>query len=164
MATSSYIGLLNDDGSIHAIYCHNDGYLRHNGVMLMAYYQEKEKVKELIDLGDISLLEEKISPDTDQVHTFEDPQVGVTISYIRDRGDKNSVTKTFESLQAFINDYNVNEINYAYLYDNEKSQWMCTDDDYITQETLQPLEELLEENGINYENEISEHNMMLLGI
>lgn len=56
MATRSRIGLELKDGSILSIYSHWDGYPDFNGVKLVENFNTLEKVKELIDMGDISCL------------------------------------------------------------------------------------------------------------
>lgn len=40
MSTRSHIGLLLEDGRIESIYCHNDGYLSHNGHILDSFYND----------------------------------------------------------------------------------------------------------------------------
>lgn len=56
MATRSNIFIENVDGTFTGIYCHWDGYLDYNGVILYQAYQTHEKLQKLIDLGDISSL------------------------------------------------------------------------------------------------------------
>jgi hypothetical protein len=56
MGTRSRIGLELSDGSILSIYSHWDGYPKFNGVKLVEHFNTKEKVQELVDLGDISAL------------------------------------------------------------------------------------------------------------
>jgi hypothetical protein len=56
MGTRSRIGLELSDGSILSIYSHWDGYPGFNGVKLVEHFNTKEKVQELVDLGDISCL------------------------------------------------------------------------------------------------------------
>lgn len=63
MSTRSYI-LLQDGDVLKGIYCHNDGYLSHNGVILQKAYQDLDKVKKLISLGDLSALGENLEPFT----------------------------------------------------------------------------------------------------
>ena len=63
MSTRSSIAIKNEDGSIDAIYCHNDGYLTNNGAILYKNYQDPAKVQQLINLGSISSL--GIVPDQD---------------------------------------------------------------------------------------------------
>lgn len=56
MSTHASIWMRNSDGKVSGIYCHFDGYLSHVGKILETYYADTEKVKALIDLGDISYL------------------------------------------------------------------------------------------------------------
>jgi hypothetical protein len=56
MSTRGRIGIELSDGSILSIYSHFDGYPEFNGVKLVEHFNTKEKVQELIDLGDISCL------------------------------------------------------------------------------------------------------------
>lgn len=60
MATRSRIGILHSDGSIHAHYCHSDGYFSWNGKMIHEHYQDPKKIQKLIDLGDMSVLQQEI--------------------------------------------------------------------------------------------------------
>ena len=76
MATRSRIAIENQDGTVTSIYCHFDGYLEHNGKILQNHFTNREKVEQLIALGDLSCLGEDIeegAPDT--------------IAYHRDRGE-----------------------------------------------------------------------------
>lgn len=56
MSTRSRIGIENPDGTIRSIYCHWNGYLAGVGTILLEDYQSREKINELLDLGDISSL------------------------------------------------------------------------------------------------------------
>ena len=56
MSTRSRIGLELSDGSIISIYNHFDGYKEFTGVKLVENFNTLDKVKELIDMGDISCL------------------------------------------------------------------------------------------------------------
>ena len=62
MGTRSNIFIENLDGTYTGIYCHWDGYLDYNGVILYQAYQTSEKLQKLIDLGDISSLGAEIDP------------------------------------------------------------------------------------------------------
>ena len=66
MSTRSSIAIKHEDGSIDAIYCHNDGYLTNNGVILYKNYQDPAKVQQLINLGSISSLGIVPNQDPDQ--------------------------------------------------------------------------------------------------
>lgn len=54
--------MLQDGDVLKAIYCHHDGSLSHNGVILQKAYQDLDKVKKLISLGDLSALGENLEP------------------------------------------------------------------------------------------------------
>lgn len=54
MATRSNIAIKNKDGTYDYVYCHFDGYLDNNGVILYDHYQDENKIRRLIDLGDMS--------------------------------------------------------------------------------------------------------------
>ena len=70
MSTRSHIGIWNEDGSLDVIYCHWDGYPSYNGAVLLHHYQDPEKIRELIALGDISSLAESVKP-AEGEHSFE---------------------------------------------------------------------------------------------
>lgn len=72
MSTRSRIAYLESDGTIHSVYCHCDGYLSHNGIILEHYYKNFNKVKELISLGDISSLGITTEYRTDSEDTWDD--------------------------------------------------------------------------------------------
>jgi len=60
MGTRSTIALEFADSTVQQIYCHWDGYLEHNGKILQEHYSDPFKLRDLIDLGDMSSLGERI--------------------------------------------------------------------------------------------------------
>lgn len=60
MATRSTIALEYADGTVGQIYCHWDGYLSNNGKILLENYTDPFKVRELLDNGDMSSLNEEV--------------------------------------------------------------------------------------------------------
>ena len=60
MGTRSTIALEYADGTVVQIYCHWDGYLDHNGMILYANYEDPFKVRELLDNGDMSSLDRAV--------------------------------------------------------------------------------------------------------
>lgn len=88
MSTRSYIFKENQDGTYTGIYCHFDGYLSHNGSILLNHYSNREKVEKLISKGNLSSLAPNIDPDPNKPHSFDEPQEGVCVFYRRDRGGK----------------------------------------------------------------------------
>ena len=85
MSTHATIAIFNEDGFITSTYVHHDGYKSYVGRMLLEHYTTKESVEELINLGDISVLAPSI--EKPEGHTFENPVVGYTVAYHRDRGE-----------------------------------------------------------------------------
>lgn len=63
MGTCSNIGILFKDGHIESIYCHWDGYIEHVGKILLNNYKTIDKIKELLDCGNISSIEMDGWPD-----------------------------------------------------------------------------------------------------
>lgn len=56
MGTRSRIGIEMPDHTVVSVYCHWDGYVEHNGRILVQHYQNREDVQELIDGGSMSSL------------------------------------------------------------------------------------------------------------
>ena len=103
---------------IKSIYCHFDGYASGVGKTLMDNYQDREKVEALISLGDISFLEEEITPTGP--HSFDYPQKGVTVAYHRDRGEKLKSPRINSSVREFF----LSDIEeYGYLF-TEEGEWL----------------------------------------
>ena len=119
MATRSNIAIVNQDGSITGIYCHWDGYPEYVGKMLLNHYNNVGIVNELLDLGDLSQLCEKLYSDNNS-HTFDKPQKGVCVAYGRDRGDTGTDSRTFEDLGEY--EHFGSGVDYQYLFEDGK--WM----------------------------------------
>lgn len=60
MSTRSYILIETKEKKYKGIYCHCDGYLEYNGLILNDCYKDREKVENLINLGDLSSLHSKL--------------------------------------------------------------------------------------------------------
>jgi hypothetical protein len=115
MATRSYIGVRNTDGSVDYIYCHFDGYPEHNGAILTEYYSNINRVNELLNLGDLSVLGKFIGEKQD----FNKRVVGNCLAYGRDRGESN-VGKRRNAYSMLITDQSV---DYVYIFDGD--YWEC---------------------------------------
>lgn len=103
MSTRSLIAKQVGDDLYCNIYCHMDGYLTHNGALLIDHYNTPEKVDEILNLGDLSFLTPELYPDPAKPHSFDyhNRQEGVTVAYGRDRGETDVAAKfsTFEELK-----------------------------------------------------------------
>ena len=122
MSTRSRIGILNPDGSTRTIYCHSDGYPEHQLPILTQHYSSIEKVEELLNLGDISSLGERIAPNLEEKHTFKNRAKGVTVAYHRDRGEPMTAALRYENIHALKkSDWS---IDWFYLFDAKKGEWL----------------------------------------
>jgi hypothetical protein len=88
MATRSTIAVVHEDGTVSQIYCHYDGYLQHNGQMLLEYYNNTLAVEFLVSKGDLSVLAPRVS--TTGSHSFDTPENGVctlAVEFLVSKGD-----------------------------------------------------------------------------
>ena len=134
MGTRSAIGIKHGD-VVKAVYCHWDGYLEHNGLILARFYDNSVKVNKLISMGDLSSLGASIGEkhDFNQVNLAETLEETVCKFYKRDRGEENVDYRTFKDVQDFLENFNAGE-EYHYLFDNGKWYYSAYG------EELKPLE------------------------
>lgn len=140
MATRSTIAIELADGTIKKVYCHWDGYLSHNGKILLEHYSDPVKLLKLISKGSISSLGTEIgrkhpfstyelNPDAPdfakktKAH-FNAEQKGWTKFYARDRGEK-LVVDTYKTLEEYITSQ-MEEYNYIL---NKNGVWSVQEDD-----------------------------------
>ena len=97
MATRSTIALEYADGTVDQVYCHFDGYLAHNGQLLLKHYQDPFKVQQVMDLGDLTRLGEDIDK---------------SYFYGRGQGESDVSAIRFPSYDAFLADFHCEEFNY----------------------------------------------------
>lgn len=106
MATRSRIIIKNND-EYKGIYCHFDGDIESVGVTLFKHYNNEEKVKQLIELGNIS----SIGNDLESC-----------VAYSRDRGENKEDNKAFIKHSFYDCYWHVRgEIEFFYVFDN--GQW-----------------------------------------
>lgn len=123
MSTRSRIAIETESGTVKSIYCHFDGYVSGVGKTLYNHY-DKEKLEELIELGDISSLGESTEN---------------TVAYHRDRGEDLCSTDYLSIEGLFGNCFNSGE-EYVY-YLNKDGVWLM----YTLQNTIKILKDELEE-------------------
>ena len=75
MSTRCRIGIENKDGTITSIYCHHDGYLEGVGEILVNHYKAEEKIRKLMELGDMSSLG---TEPVENLRGWENPGLGTT--------------------------------------------------------------------------------------
>jgi len=136
MATRSRIAIENEDGTVTSIYCHFDGYVEHNGMILQEHYNERSKVEALIALGDLSYLDANIEPTGK--HTFNDPEEGVTVAYHRDRGEPLNQIIHYRGVESFFTgDYEM----HGYCFTKE-GKWLVASYGGETKDLKSALEEI----------------------
>jgi len=128
MATRSTIALEYADGTIGQVYCHWDGYLEHNGVLLSKHYSNPFILRDLIDLGDVSSLKPTVGTkhafshfDTEmKQEEYETLYGNMTTFYGRDRGETGTDSKKFIDFQDYMVRFQHEE--YAYIL-RKDGQW-----------------------------------------
>jgi hypothetical protein len=134
MGTRSGIGLVERDAAgkvtrVRGIYCHWDGYLEHNGVILAGCYKTPEKINALLDLGSISVLRDGVGEkhDFDNLERDSPQRVhGWTTAYGRDRGETGTEAKVFsgpKAMSQFRDTFKECWAEYLYLFDKGKWYW-----------------------------------------
>jgi hypothetical protein len=121
MATRSTIALEFADGTVQQVYCHWDGYLENNGRILQGYYTDPFKLRELIDLGDVSSLgiEVGVQHDFSRLDSplpeeeYERLYGDMTTFYGRDRGETGTGPKKFADYADYVENFCHEE--YAYI-------------------------------------------------
>ena len=117
MGTKSHIAIERENGAVESIRCQYDGYPAYNGALLLQHYNTPDRVNALIGLGNITYLAEELEPTG--VHSFEEPQEGVTLAYGRDRGAENTSATQYNSAQEYShiirNAAGTERVQYAYL-------------------------------------------------
>ena len=141
MATRSAIGIKNEKGDIKAIYCHWDGYPEYNGRILEEHYTDISKINELISLGDISSLAERIKPNENEEHTWDNPANGVTVAYHRDRGERLHEAETCKNVSEMIIEFSKCGCEYFYVFENSK--WYV----YTKSDNGKLVKDILRENN-----------------
>ena len=137
MATRSTISLEFADGTIGQVYCHWDGYLAHNGKMLMEYYSNPFILRDLIDLGSLSSLRPQIGTK----HPFSMFEANMTQDeyanlyrdmctfYGRDRGEGEYQATYFTDYEHFLVDGQAEEYDYILRNVNGVATWFVSDHD-----------------------------------
>ena len=139
MATRSTIALEFADGTVGQVYCHWDGYLEHNGRILLEHYSDPFKLRELIDIGDVSVLHANIG----EKHDFNDRYEDGCTFYGRDRGETGIDARYFNDFEHYEKNHQYEEYEYILRQVDGKAVWfVCYNDDGFIK-----LEEALKETA-----------------
>ncbi len=138
MATRSTISIREVDNTVRTIYSHWDGYPSHNGKLLLEHYTDVDKIRELISLGDISVLDKELHPigegyinkweggeyvrvRTDKPHSFDQRWDGVCLFYKRDRNEpKYDNMLPYRIYKRFPDEGE----EYDYMFDVKQGKWL----------------------------------------
>jgi hypothetical protein len=138
MGTRSTIALEFADKSVEQVYCHWDGYLEHNGKILQDHWSDPFKLRELIDLGDMSSLGKVIgtqhpfSPHSNEEDKalYEAAQAeGACTFYARDRGETGVGSKKFVDFQDYLAHHQYEEYDYILRSVGGEAVWFVSDHD-----------------------------------
>ena len=129
MGTRSTIALEFADGTVEQVYCHWDGYLAHNGQILFQYYSDPFKLRDLIDLGDMSSL----GPNIGTQHAFDKAPEGECTFYLRDRKEQGCKAKKFKDFADYKARHQYEEYEYILRNVDGKAVWFVAEhgDGYI---------------------------------
>ncbi len=96
MSTNARIGIDNGDGTVTSIYTHWDGYPTHHAPILLESYVTEQHLRQLLALGDVSILDHAIGEKHDfDMHYQERAKLGPwTVFYGRDRGENDVDART----------------------------------------------------------------------
>jgi hypothetical protein len=121
MGTRSTIALEFADGTVQQVYCHWDGYLDHNGAILKEHYSDPFKLRDLIDLGDLSSLRPEIGEKhafsqfelrAEEVPAFQKLTEDMCTFYGRDRGETNINARKYKNADEYFDCSQQEEYDY----------------------------------------------------
>lgn len=158
MGTRSRIGVMHGD-NCKSVYCHWDGYLDHNGRILLEHY-DSAKANHLVALGDISSLDINIG----QKHDFDNREASKNqcTFYGRDRGETGTEFKTDTTFEAFLE--RADGCGAEYYYIMKDSVWYVGTtygSDARLGYKLVPLAEALADQDIDSADEATEKSFVV---
>ena len=132
MGTRSRIGVMHGD-NVKSVYCHWDGYLEHNGEILLKHY-DSAKANQLVALGDLSSLRANIGEKhafsqfelpAEEVEAFKALTEDMCTFYGRDRGEKDTEWKVAVNFETFLEQGDNSGAEYYYIM--RDGTWYCGD-------------------------------------
>ncbi|MEG1926729.1 MAG: hypothetical protein RR415_13390 [Ruthenibacterium sp.] len=150
MSTRSTISILTTKGHYRTVYCHSNGYPSYLGKMLLEHYNAPKLAKQLVALGDLSIVRERLAPNEGEVHSFDKPvrkgpNGGITLAYHRDRDEPLNIgfCRTEVELKEASGDCCA---DYMYVYDMEKGCWFVAPYASPAAKFVQLTEKIIKEN------------------
>lgn len=138
MSTRSWIGIKQKDQSLNLVYCHYDGYIEHNGLILENHYQSADKIKRLIKNGSIRSLNKTVE----------------STDYFIDENDIIQYKSIDDLKQDMMTNKNFIVIEYFYYFDEEVNTWFVGEIDYDSdfnakQAIFKPLKDIINDLNLN---------------
>ena len=136
MGTRSTIALEFADGTVQQVYCHWDGYLEHNGKILQEHYSDPFKLRELIDLGDLSSLRPNIGTQhafshfelrAEEVAGYKQLTEDMCTFYGRDRKESGCGARKFKDYLDYAENHQYEEFEYILRACGDKAVWFVSD-------------------------------------
>ena len=118
MATRSRIGIQLKDNSVLSVYCHSDGYPSFNGRVLREHYTTVEKVRNLIDGGNISCLHTNAGWNNETL-----PEVGPLYYTSRGESLEDNEPELSKDRGEYLKMSGDSDEEYAYLFAD--GEWLC---------------------------------------
>ena len=128
MSTRSRIGILNQDGTVESVYCHQDGYPEYTGYFLENFYTSTKLVKILLSKGDISNIATSYGWDLKK-QIFDNKEL-LSLKTYGQRGEK-CPSVVHKDVKEYL-EYDSCD-NYKYLFSNGEKEyldcfyWSCFD-------------------------------------
>ena len=114
MSTRSTIALEYANGTVDQVYCHHDGYLSHNGAILMKNYMDPFKVEKMMDLGELSSLGTRLDNCTFYRYHY---------------GEQGALSKRFANFDEYCLKHEYQE--FEYILRNDGQWYVSTGGDYM---------------------------------
>ncbi len=121
MATRSTIALEFADGTVQQVYCHWDGYIEYNGIVLQKFWSDPFKLQTLIDLGSLSSLGSELGEQHDFSARSEyvDNIATQCTFYGRDRNENDVGAKKFKNFDDYVDNHQFEEFEYILRTDGK---------------------------------------------
>jgi hypothetical protein len=123
MSTSSTIGYADKSGNIFSIRCNWGGNIYEASKLLNTHYTQRDKVVQLVSLGNLCVLKARIEAYNPTKHSYTTPEQGVCVFYGRDRGEPCHETNMHRNVETFLEDSP--DDTYTFLFDS--GHWYVSD-------------------------------------
>jgi hypothetical protein len=130
MSTRSRIGILNQDGTVESVYCHQDGYPEYTGFILENFYTNEKLVRNLLSKGDLSNIATPYNWKQEKQINKNGLEILSVLTY--EQRNQTLTSEKHDDITEFLKFDSADE--YKYLFDIEFKNWLAykTDNIYKT--------------------------------